>query len=446
MAERFRRIDAATARRFLVKRHLLAPPRSAEADPEGILAVFRRLGSIQFDPFGVAGRNHDLVLHARVRDYDPAWTEALLYERRALFETHNKGLSLLPTEELPWYRIAWDRAEGDHRSGAFARYAETVEHVLERIRLAGPQSSLDFERKVAVDWYWGPTNEVRAALEALGEAGVIGLARRDGNRRYYDLVERLFPAELLAHRPSPRDQLRHKLLSRHRGHGLLGTGGQAELWYGTGKGRREDGDDPDLPTRGELRAELVERGDLVPIEVEGVRGTRFALGEELPLLEEAARSGASPTSAAVTFIAPLDPLAWDRDLLRQLFDFDYVWEVYVPETKRRWGYYVLPILYGDRFVGRFEPRIDRAGRVVRILNAWWEPWFDPRRDADFVPAMREALAAYLRFARARSVEWAPALARERRLFGTRPRSRTRQSTLANAAVLAQAHAEGGSRP
>ena len=410
------------------------------------------------------------MLHARVRDYDPAWTEALLYERRALFETHNKGLSLLPTEELPWYRIAWTEPRATTGSARSPATRKPSSMCSSGSGSAARRSLLDFERKVAVDWYWGPTNEVRAALEALGEAGVIGLARRDGNRRYYDLVERLFPAELLAHRPSPRDQLRHKLLSRHRGHGLLGTGGQAELWYGTGKGRREDGDDPDLPTRGELRAELVERGDLVPVEVEGVRGPRFALGKELPLLEEATRSGASPTSAAVTFIAPLDPLAWDRDLLRQLFDFDYVWEVYVSEAKRRWGYYVLPILYGDRFVGRFEPRVDRAGRVVRILNAWWEPWFDPRRDADFVPAMRDALAAYLRFARARSVEWAPALARERRLFGVRPRSSgaprpdgasppgdseapadsevpgMRTTTLAFFGAAGQAADKGGSRP
>ena len=91
-------VSAAAARRFLVRRHLLAPPRALPAGLDGVRAVFARLGSIQFDPLAVAGRNHDLVLHARVRDYDPAWTNALLYERRELFETYNKMLSLLPTE------------------------------------------------------------------------------------------------------------------------------------------------------------------------------------------------------------------------------------------------------------------------------------------------------------------------------------------------------------
>ena len=110
------------ARRFLVRRHLLAPPRSLPAGLDGVRAAFERLGSIQFDPLAVAGRNHDLVLHARVRDYDPAWTNELLYERRELFETYNKMLSLLPTSELPWFRLAWDRFLAEHRDGAFARH------------------------------------------------------------------------------------------------------------------------------------------------------------------------------------------------------------------------------------------------------------------------------------------------------------------------------------
>ncbi|MDX6465056.1 MAG: uncharacterized protein QOI27_96, partial [Gaiellaceae bacterium] len=97
-------VSADSARRFLAARHLLAPARSVEGGPEAVLEVFRRLGSIQFDPLSVAGRNHDLVLHARVAGYDPAWCEQLLYERRELFEAYNKGLSLLPTSELPWYR------------------------------------------------------------------------------------------------------------------------------------------------------------------------------------------------------------------------------------------------------------------------------------------------------------------------------------------------------
>src|SRR5262245_37660677 len=185
-----RSIDAPTARRFLVHRHLLAQPRSLSAGPEGVMGVFARLGAVQFDPLGVAGRNHDLTLHARVRDYDPAWTDDLLYNQRRLIELLNKALCLLPTAELPWYRLQWDRAGNDPYIAAQHARQHTMEHVVERIRAEGPLSTLDFERRQTVTWFWGPTNEIRAAMEALWEVGVLGLARRDGNRRYYDLVER----------------------------------------------------------------------------------------------------------------------------------------------------------------------------------------------------------------------------------------------------------------
>jgi uncharacterized protein len=417
-------VSAMAARRFLVRRHLLAPARSLPAGPGSVMAVFERLGSVQFDPLGVAGRNHDLVLHARVADYDPGWTDHLLYERRALFETYNKMLSLLPTSELPWFRHSWDRLGGIHADDAFVRYGETVDRVLGLIRVRGPMSTLDFARGPTVDWYWGPTNEVRAALEALTEAGVVGLARRDGNRRYFDLTERLYPPELLEQRPSVREQVRHKLLSRYRANGLLGEGGEYTLWYGTGRGRRTADDPPDALVRSELRDEMVRAGELVPVGVEGVRGTRYVVTSDVPLLVAAAgevEAGGAFDDATVAFIAPLDSLAWDRELLRRLFAFDYVWEVYVPAARRRWGYYVLPILHGDRFVGRFEPRIERAAGRLRVIAAWWEPGFDPRRDEGFVRAMRDALAAYLRFGRVTSIDWAPGLARERRLFGVRPR-------------------------
>jgi uncharacterized protein len=407
-------VSADAARRFLVARHLLAPARSVEGGPKAVLEVFRRLGSIQFDPLSVAGRNHDLVLHARVAGYDPAWCEELLYVRRELFEAYNKGLSLLPTSELPWYRVSWQLSAPRHEQGILAENAEVATRILERIRMEGPLSTLAFERGPAVDWWWAPTNVARAVLEAYSVSGVLGLSRRDGNRRVYDLMERLFPAELLAHEVPLREQLRHKLLSRFRAHGLLGKSGSGELWLGIGKAK-PDPARPGHPSRIELRDELVEAGDLVPVEVEGVRGERFVLNEEVELLESPPEP---PTSVA--FLAPLDPFMWDRQLLRPLYGFDYVWEVYVPEAKRRWGYYVLPILFGDRLVGRFEPRIDRAGGRVQVLGLWWEDGFDPRRADGFVDAMRASLRAYVGFAGATRIEWAAQLGKEKRLFLTRP--------------------------
>jgi uncharacterized protein YcaQ len=396
-------VAAAAARRFLVARHLLAPARSLEGGPEAVLEVFRRFGSIQFDPLSVAGRNHDLVLHARVAGYEPGWSD-LLYERRAVFEAYNKGLSLVPTSEYPWFRATLSR----NSRRVLAENRQVAEQVLERIRVEGPLSTRDFERErgTTIDWFGAPTNVVGAVLEAYTVTGVLGLARRDGNRRYYDLLERLLPADVLTRKIPLREQFRHKLLSRYRAHGLLGVGGGGDIFGGLGPAKPNP-ERPEHPGRTALREELVADGELVPVDVDGVRGKRFVLKEELQLLE------APP---AVAFLPPFDPLIWDRALLGSLFGFDYVWELFHPPAKRRWGWYVLPILYRDRFVGRIEPRIERADARVEVLGLWWEDGFEPRRADGFVTAMLEALRAYLGFAGASRLEWAPHLDREKRLF------------------------------
>jgi uncharacterized protein YcaQ len=405
------KVIAEAARRFLVARQLLAPARSLEGGPDAVLEVFRRLGSVQFDPLAVAGRNHDLVLHARVADYDPAWCE-LLYERRKIFEAYNKGLSLVPTCEFAWFRGNLSRSA----PRTLDENADVAAHVLERIRAEGPLSSLDFERErgPTTDWFGMPTNVVRAVLEAYAVTGVLGLARRNGNRRYYDLLERLLPAKALARKLPLDEQLRHKLLSRYRAHGLLGVGGAGDVFGGIGPAKPDERW-PGYPGRNALRDELVERGDLVPVDVEGVRGKRFVVSEDVKLLE-------APPSAApsVAFVPPFDPIVWDRGLLGSLFDFHYVWELFLPPEKRRWGWYVLPIVFGDRFVGRIEPRIDRDEARVQVLGVWWEDGVAPRRADGFVDAMRDALRAYLGFAGADRLAWAPHLGSEKRLFLTQP--------------------------
>jgi uncharacterized protein len=405
------RVTAEAARRFLVARQLLAPARSLKGGHDAVLDVMRRLGSIQFDPLAVAGRSHDLVLHARIADYDPIWCEEL-YERREIFEAYNKGLSLVPAAEFPWFRGTL----GQSSRRILDENAEVAERVLERIRVEGPLSSLDFERErgSTTDWFGMPTNTVRAVLEAYAATGILGLARRDGNRRYYDLLERLLPAEVLACDVPLRDQLRHKLLSRYRAHGLLGVGGGGDIFGGLGLAK-PDPRRPQHPGRHALRAELVERGALVPVEVEGVRGKRLVLAEEVDLLQA---PPAPPLTVA--FLSPFDPLVWDRPLLRSLFDFDYVWELFVPPAKRRWGWYVLPVIFGDRLVGRIEPRIDRAGSRVEMLDVWWEDGFVATRANGFVDAMRDALRAYLRFAGADRIVWDAKLRREKRVFLAAP--------------------------
>ena len=398
-----RQVSAAAARRFLVLRHLLAPPRSLPARRDSVLAVIDRLGSLQFDPLEVAGRNHDLVLLARIGGYRREWLDHWLYGDRRLYETYNKSLSIVPVAELPLYRYIWDRMRRRHEAAAFDDHAPLVEELLARIRDEGTLLSRNVAARETIDWYWRPTNQVRAILEALAEVGTLGIARRESNHRVYDLAERLFPAEVLAERRPEKEQQAHRLLARYRAHGLLGASGNQELWVG-GTGYAAD--------RAAVRDELMASGRLIPVTVEGLRGDRFVIAEDLADLDRAEREirnkalprGVDP---GVTFLAPLDPLCWDRDLLRRLFAFDYVWEVYVPAAKRRWGYYVLPILYGDRLVGRIEPRLDRRAGTLRLAGLWWEPGFDPLDESGFVAAFTDALAAHRDFGDLTAISFLP---------------------------------------
>jgi uncharacterized protein YcaQ len=176
--------------------------------------------------------------------------------------------------------------------------------------------------------------------------------------------------------------------------GLAASTGNAELVWGAAG---------TVAQRKVIIEGLVDEGSLVPVRVDGFRETRLVLAEELPILE--ATVGRSRRRPAISFIAPLDPLAWDRKLLRDLFGFEYLWEVYTPAAKRRHGYYVLPIVFGDRFVGRIEPRYERKARRLQVVGIWFEDGFRPMEEPHFVPALTEALRAYRSFIGADAVTW-----------------------------------------
>jgi uncharacterized protein YcaQ len=390
-------LSADHARRFLVTRHLLAPPRALPAKPESVLRVVERLGLLQFDPLEVPGaRSHDLVLHSRIAGYRREWCEQWLYgTNRRLIELYNKSLNILPIAELAHYAIAWDRSGSHYRDGILREQASVADAILERINAEGPLSTSAFrEHNHAVDWWWAPTRASRAVMEALFVSGRLGIARRDGSRRYYDLIERLVPADALVTRESEEDAMRHRLLSRYRAVGLTSPRAQTEVMYNAGA----------AADRTRRTQHLVDEGILLEVGVEGLRGPRYLLAEEEPILETTA-SEASIGRPAVTFVAPLDPLIWDRPAVRDLWGFDYLWEIYVPEAKRRYGYYVLPILFGDRFVGRIEPRYERKTRTLIILGVSFEPTFGPIDDGAFLPALRDALEAYRSFVGADRITW-----------------------------------------
>jgi hypothetical protein len=375
-------LRAAAARRFLVHRHLLAPPRALPARARSVLTLVRRLGSLQFDPLDVPGaRNHELVLHARIAGYRRGWCERWLYgPDRRLFEAYNKSLNILPIEELPYHRVRHARGWPGYAQ-LLSEHPADADKILRAIAERGPLPSAHFSREIGhvLPGGWGPMRAGRLLVEGLFVAGRLAIARRDGNTRFYDLPERVFPADLLARAHDEAATHRRRVLTRFRGVGLLGAGGPSEVTVGTG---------PAAARKRTIDA-LAAEGELVPVTVDGVRGPRWILADEVDLVD------AGPVPAAVTFVAPLDPFLWDRRLVSDLFGFDYTWEVYTPPKKRKHGYYVLPILFGDRLVGRIEPRLDRATGVLAVAGLWHEPGFAPTRR--YRAAFDDALAAYAAF-------------------------------------------------
>jgi uncharacterized protein len=388
------------ARRFLVRRHLLAPPRSLPAEPASVLMVVERLGLLQFDPIDVPGaRSHDIALHGRIAGYRRGWCEEWLYgDDRRLIELYNKSLNILPMGELAYYRITWDLEAPRMDARILREQADAAKAILARIEKEGPLSTAAFaDHKHVVDWMWAPTRVARAVMEALFVAGRLGIARREGNRRYYDLIERLVPAERLAERASDEAARRHRLLSHFRATGMTSPtdGTLTEPMYEVGK----------VVERVRWTAELVEEGVLLPLAVDGLRGTRYILAAEKSVLDAVAEDVGEQPPPGVTFVAPLDPLVWDRRLLRELWGFDWMWEIYVPEAKRRWGYYVLPILYGDRLVGRIEPRYERSTRTLRIIGISLEDRNGAVEDPRFLRALAEAVEGYRTFVGADKLTW-----------------------------------------
>ena len=390
-------LTAEQARRFLVRRHFLAPPRALPARAESVLRVVRELGSVQFDPLEVTGaRNDDLVLAARIRNYRRGWMERWLYGSqgdRKLFEAYNKSLNVLPVEELPVHRVDWEQWR--HRDGAYQgllhRHADVAAEILRRLEREGalPGSAFVERGGHRLLWGWGKITVPRAVLYALFRTGQVGIARRLGNVRVYDRIERLFPAPLLESRLPDEEVRRHQLLSRFRGVGLLGLRAGAEIWSGTVPARE----------RARLTEAMVVDGTLRRVRVAGVRDERFMLAVDTRFLR-----GGALRRQEVALLAPLDPLVWDRELLRQLFDFDYVWEVYVPAKARKHGYYVLPLLWGDRLVGRIEPRIDRKAGVLRAPAPRLEHRMRRTERLELEAALDRALEAHRRLSGAERIE------------------------------------------
>jgi uncharacterized protein len=339
-------VSVAQIRRFVVSQQGFAA-RFRRADGDEVEATVRRLSAVQLDSIMAVDRAHRLTLTSRIGVYPEPVVARLLAEGR-LFEYWAHEACLLPIELWPHVRRTM---EGDghwsfHRR-ALRDHADLVEPVLERIRTEGPLGSRDFDGRGALDgdmWNWKPAKMV---LEALWDNGRLAIASRRNFQRAYDLVERVIPAEWLdAPVPAEDETLRTLALLAIGARGALTEAAVREHWRLKGGKARLHHHLLALVEEGRLREVAVDDG-----------------GAPFYVLPEAELDG---PGAPPTLVCPFDNLVWDRPLLERLFGFRHVIEVYKREHEREFGYYVLPLLAGDRFLGRADLKADRAEGVLRV--------------------------------------------------------------------------------
>ena len=355
---------------ILLKQGLLGKHRFA--GKAGSYQYVRQAGCIQYDPVDVCGKNAELTLQSRVRGFRKKMLADLLYRDRLLVDYSDKELSIWPSEDWPFFSGYRERSVA-HGKG-FAGIPELEEQAVSYIRKHGPVSSDTLPIGGTVFWHssmhWSghwhkESPAARSVLEQLYTDGVLLIHHKSGSRKFYDLAERYLPADLLAApNPCPDEEslLDWRVLRRIGAVGMLWNR-RSDAWLG-------------IPMSTEQReasfSRLEQAERIVPVQVESLRFPLYMLSGDLPLLESVIACQAD-LRPRLEFLAPLDPMLWDRKLIEALWGYQYSWEIYTPVVKRKYGYYVLPVLYGDRFIGRIEPKADRKTNTLTITNLWFEP-------------------------------------------------------------------------
>jgi uncharacterized protein len=359
------RLTLIRARQLAVAGQLLDAPR-----PRSILEVVDRLGSLQMDPTSAVARSERLVLWSRLGNYELAELDRLRWETRELFDY---WAHIVPASDYAIHRETMRR----YPRGAYARSNYIHEwlaansgfrrYILRELRKRGPLPSRELEDRAELPWKTGGWNDGKSLgimLETLWDGGRIGIARRVGNQRLWDLAERVFPTD----QPKlPAGEIARRVLDKQLR--WLGVARPNEL------GRVFDGWAPGRE-RG-LKA-LIRAGRFVPVEIDGLSGDWLAHTE---LLE---RDPGKPRS---TLLSPFDKLVYYRDRTEELFGFRFRLEIYVPKAKREYGYFVLPFLHGHELVGRIDPLFDRKTGVLTVNAVHWEPGAPKGAK----PALREAV-------------------------------------------------------
>lgn len=353
------------ARRLFLHHHALAEPPVGAASGSALANLIDRIGFVQIDSINTVARAHHMILFARRQSYRPEALKRLHETDRALWEHWTHDASILPVALHPLWQHRFDRnavrMKANWQKWFRGGYEDQLATILQRIAAEGPLSVSDVgvgeERGKGGWWDWHPS---KTALEWLWHTGQLAISRRDGFQKVYDLPERVIPA---AHRaPAPDEPV---MIDRLNSSALdhLGFADPSELrayWHTL------------RPEESKVWAKAaLQRGEIIEIEIEGAKGQRKRSLARPDVLEAAARAP-EPTSR-LRILSPFDPALRDRDRAEFLFGFFYRIEVFVPEAKRQYGYYVFPVLEGDRIIGRIDVKAFRDAQALRVKAFWPEP-------------------------------------------------------------------------
>lgn len=355
-------ISKAEARKYLLyKQGLLGEKRFL--GKKGILEFFDNVPCLQYDPIDVCGKNAEIILQSRVEGFQKKFLEELLYEERDLMDYWDKNMSIMKTGDWKYFSFIREKYQN---AGKSMEQINAVKHlILEKTAQRKVVTSKDFDFQVKTDWHWNSTNLGRAALETLYHRGSLIVHHKEGNRKYYGLAEQYIPEEILQEENPLKNEWEFFLWRIHRrikAVGLLWNRG-SDAWLNI--------DHCSAGNRNKAFFELLEKGMIREVFVENT-DTSFYLAEEDKTLLMAALKTSSHQDR-MELIAPLDNVMWDRKLIDYLFGFRYKWEIYTPQAQRQYGYYVLPILMDDRFIGRIEVENRKKEHILEVKNIWMEP-------------------------------------------------------------------------
>ena len=387
------------ARRFiLLKQGLIGSYRYI--GKQGAYDFIREAGCIQYDPVDVCGKNAELTLQSRVKGFTKKNLQDLLYKDRLLVDYPDKELSIWPSVDWPYFSSYRERSL--QMGKTFDGLAELETEAISYIKDNGPvcSDSLPIEGEIfwhsSMHWsgHWDRKSPAaRSVLEQLYTDGKLLIHHKNGSRKYYDLAEKYLPAEILEADNPFEDESKFMSWRVLRRIGAVGL-----LWDKTSiafVGMYLKADE-----RKKILAELEQEGKIRSIYIEGIKPPFYYRSEYDDLMQSVLEETAD-LKPRMSFIAPLDPLMWDKSLVQAIFDFKYSWEIYTPAVKRKYGYYTLPIIFGDRFIGRIEAVPDKKDKVLQVKGLWWES--DVKVTKKINNALEKALKQFAKFNDCQSV-------------------------------------------